>query len=117
MVYLCSMANKKRSKSGGSPMVYSTDPGFSFEEHAEQATLLPGEQRLRVSLDSRHRRGKTVTLVEGFTGSAAGLEELGRKLKTACGTGGSAKDGLIIVQGAHLQEVRDLLKSWGYRLQ
>jgi translation initiation factor 1 len=111
------MANSKRSRSGGSPFVYSTDPGFSFEGSREQeAALPPSAQRLQVRVDTRHRKGKTVTLVEGFAGPDEELETLGRKLKTACGTGGSAKDGIILVQGAHLAEVKDKLKAWGYGL-
>lgn len=71
-------------------------------------------QRLKVWLDKKHRKGKTVTLVEGFTGKTTDLEALGKRLKTACGTGGSTKDNEILVQGDHLDQVKSLLQSWGY---
>jgi translation initiation factor 1 len=66
------------------------------------------QQKLRVRLDTKQRAGKAVTLVEGFNGKEEDREELGKKLKTFCGTGGSVKDGLIIVQG----DQRDKLLQW-----
>jgi len=105
----------KKSKRPGGGIMYSTDPDFVYPEAEETTgTLPPAAQRLRVRLDTRHRKGKVVTLVEGFCGSEADLESLGKKLKTACGTGGSAKNGEMLVQGDHLAQVKDLLASWGY---
>jgi translation initiation factor 1 len=111
------MGNRKKS-AGGHSVVYSTDPDFSYDQGGElQQTPPPTEQRLRTLLDTKHRKGKIVTLVEGFTGQKEDLETLGKKLKTACGTGGSAKEDVIIIQGDHLRQVKDLLKSWGYGLK
>lgn len=108
---------RQQNKRGNSGIIYSTDPAFSPEGPAEEAPeLIPSQQRLRVRLDTKHRKGKTVTLVEGFAGTEANLRELGRRLKTACGTGGNAKEGEILVQGTHLEQVRQLLKEWGYGL-
>lgn len=75
----------------------------------------PSDWVLKVSLDTKHRKGKTVTLVEGFTGREEERDRLGKKLKTACGTGGSVKDGLIIIQGAQVEKVKTLLREWGYK--
>jgi translation initiation factor 1 len=108
---------RQHSKRGNNSIIYSTDPGFSPEEPAEDVPeLAPSQQRLRIRLDTKHRKGKTVTLVEGFAGTEADLRELGKRLKTACGTGGNAKEGQILVQGAHVEQISQLLKEWGYGL-
>ncbi|MEX6685935.1 translation initiation factor [Danxiaibacter flavus] len=99
---------KKKPDNRG--FVYSTDPNFKFEDdNAEtQETLEPAQQKLRVRLETKHRGGKTVTLVTGFIGTNEDMEDLGKKLKSFCGTGGSAKDGEIIVQG----DQRDKVLQW-----
>jgi len=105
----------KKNKPDNRGFVYSTDPNFSFEQEQENAeTLLPAQQKLRVKLDAKNRGGKTVTLVDGFTGKADDLEDLGKKLKSFCGTGGSAKDGEIIVQGDQRDKVLQWLLKNGY---
>ena len=97
-------------------MVYSTDPGFRMEEEpGEEPSLLPSQQSLRVWLDKKQRAGKMVTLITGFRGSEAELESLGKKLKTFCGAGGSAKDGEIIVQGDHREKVLGWLRKEGFK--
>ena len=70
---------------------------------------------LRVWLDRNHRGGKTVTLIKGFVGSDEDLKELAKELKNRCGVGGSAKDGEIIIQGAHRERVLEILLAKGYR--
>lgn len=102
------MAKTKISGLGG--LVYSTDPNFKPEQAPEDEgeTLLPAQQKLRVRLDTKHRAGKAVTLVEGFVGKMYDREELGKKLKTFCGTGGSVKDSDIIIQGDN----RDKVLQW-----
>ncbi len=105
----------KKSKPDSRGFVYSTDPNFSFEQEQEnEDTLLPAQQKLRVKLDSKNRGGKTVTLVDGFIGKADDLEDLGKKIKSFCGTGGSAKDGEIIVQGDQRDKVLQWLLKNGY---
>jgi translation initiation factor 1 len=99
--------SKKKSNENG--IVYSTNPEFKLEEDVPLAETPPAkQQKLRVRLDTKQRAGKAVTLVEGFNGKEEDREELGKKLKTFCGTGGSVKDGLIIVQG----DQRDKLLQW-----
>ena len=105
----------KKNKPDTRGFVYSTDPNFSFEEEQSNAeTLLPAQQKLKVRLDTKHRAGKAVTLVNGFTGKEEDLEELGKKLKSFCGSGGSAKDGEIIVQGDQREKVLQWLLKNGY---
>ena len=100
----------KKNKNDKHGFVYSTDPNFRFEEEAHeiQDTLSAKEQKLKVRLETKHRGGKTVTLIDGFIGKEEDLEELGKKLKNFCGTGGSAKDGEIIIQG----DQRDKVFQW-----
>ena len=102
------MSKKKFNSLGG--LVYSTDPDFKPEENNFDGpdTLLPADQKIIVRLETKHRAGKAVTLIEGFTGTVKDKEELGKQLKTFCGTGGSVKDGEIIVQGDN----RDKVVQW-----
>lgn len=106
----------KKNKNDKNGFVYSTDPHFRFEEEdaLPQVTLPANQQKLRVKLETKHRGGKTVTLVEGFVGKEEELEELGKKLKNFCGTGGSAKDGEIIIQGDQRDKVLQWLLKNGY---
>jgi translation initiation factor 1 len=109
------MSKKKIDTSG---LVYSTDPNFSVEEEQEQQeTLSISQQKLRVKLDTKQRAGKVVTLVEGFVGTQTDLENLGKQLKTKCGTGGSAKDGQIIIQGDYKIKVIENLHKMGYSVK
>ena len=108
--------SKKKIQTGGG-LVYSTDPDFKLpeENQEDQETIEPSGQKLKIRLDTRHRAGKAVTLVEGFTGAGSDLEELGKKLKSFCGTGGSVKDGEIIVQGDNRDKILQWLQKNGYR--
>ncbi len=98
-------------------MVYSTNPDFQYDTGTAQGpvTLPPAQQDLRVWLARKQRGGKVVTLVRGFVGCDADLQELARLLKTRCGVGGTAKDGEIIIQGDHRDRVVEILAKGGYR--
>jgi translation initiation factor 1 len=108
------MAKIKLNSLGG--LVYSTDPNFKPEQEQKQEldTLLPAQQKIKVRLDTKHRAGKAVTLIEGFIGTTVDKEELGKKLKTFCGTGGSVKEGEIIVQGDNRDKVVVWLQKNGF---
>ena len=108
------MSKKKFPVSG---IVYSTNPGFQpgFEKEEETELLPPGEQKLRIRLETKHRAGKAVTLVEGFSGTQADREEIGKRLKNYCGTGGSAKEGEILIQGDQREKVLQFLLKNGYK--
>lgn len=107
---------KKKIFTGG--VVYSTDPNVLHEASIEeQETLLPEQQTLKVSVDSKHRSGKIVTLVNGFVGKTEDLESLGKLVKTKCGSGGSVKDQQIIIQGDHKAKVIQLLQQLKYKVK
>lgn len=100
----------KKTKPDARGFIFSTDPNFRFEpeDEPELVTLVPAQQKLRIRLDAKQRGGKAVTLVTGFTGAETDLNELGKKLKNFCGTGGSVKDGEAIIQG----DQRDKVLQW-----
>lgn len=97
-------------------VVYSTNPDFQYQydDVQEEETLAPQSQKLRVRIERNHRGGKTVTVVTGFVGTDADMQDLEKKLKSACGVGGSAKDGEIIVQGEQREKVVATLLKLGY---
>ena len=104
---------KHRSDNNGT--VYSTNPDFVFDYSEEEAvTLEPAKQNLRVMLDKKQRAGKKVTLITGFQGSDFDLAVLGKELKSACGVGGSVKDGEILLQGDFREKVLGILLQKGY---
>lgn len=106
----------KKNKADSNGFVYSTDPDFKYEfdatENAE--TPEPGQQNLKVKIQTKHRAGKMVTLVEGFIGKEEDAEKLAKQLRNFCGTGGSFKDGEIIVQGDQRDKVMQFLTRNGY---
>jgi len=106
----------KKNKPDTRGFVFSTDPSFRFEqeETPELETLTPAQQKLRIRLDTKQRAGKSVTLVTGFIGNENDLEELGKKLKNFCGTGGSVKEGEAIIQGDQREKVLQYLIKSGY---
>jgi translation initiation factor 1 len=104
----------KKKKKG---IVYSTNPDFhyQYESDPEVETLPPGQQDLRVGLERKGRGGKTATIVTGFVGGKTDLEDLARSLKNKCATGGSVKEGEIIMQGDCRDKVISVLDEKGYR--
>ena len=108
--------SKPKNRNG---VVFSTNPDFSFDDELkEEAELLPWtSQKLKVSLDKSGRAGKTVTLVEGFSGPGSELEKLARELKNHCGTGGSAKEGIILIQGDVRPRAAAFLEKKGCRVR
>ena len=104
-----------KHKSDKNGTVYSTNPDFVFDYGEEEAVSLePAKQNLRVMLDKKQRAGKKVTLITGFQGSDMELAVLAKELKSACGVGGSAKDGEILLQGDFREKVLNILLQKGY---
>ena len=104
-----------KHKSDNNGTVYSTNPNFVFDYGEEEVvTIAPAKQNLRVMLDKKQRAGKKVTLITGFQGSDFDLAVLGKELKSACGVGGSVKDGEILLQGDFREKVLALLLQKGY---
>ncbi len=104
------MAKQKFS----SGLVYSTDKSLLQPETPEEdITLEPSKQVLKIRLDTKQRGGKIVTMVEGFAG--AGIEQFAKNLKNFCGTGGSVKDGLVLIQGDNRQKVLQWLQKQGFK--
>lgn len=76
----------------------------------------PGKQTIRVAVDRKRRAGKTVTVASGFQHTPESLTKLATALKKACGSGGTAKEGEIEIQGDHAQRVTEELQKLGYRV-
>jgi translation initiation factor 1 len=111
----------KSSSKGG--LVYSTDGGRMCPEcrrplpecTCKAQAVITGDGVARVSRQTKGRGGKSVTLVKGLALDAAALALLGKQLRTACGSGGTVKDGVIEVQGEHCELVMEVLGKQGHR--
>lgn len=77
----------------------------------------PAKQTIRVGIDRKRRAGKTVTMAIGFQHSPEALAKLATTLKKQCGSGGTAKDGEIEIQGDHVAAVAGTLEKLGYRVR
>jgi translation initiation factor 1 len=115
-----------KSKLISSGLVYSTDSGRMCPDcrqpvaacqcRAAQASPR-GDGIVRVSRETKGRAGKGVTLVKGLDLDDTALTALGKQLKTACGSGGTVKDGVIEVQGDHVERVMALLQAQGHKVK
>ncbi|MEI8155888.1 MAG: translation initiation factor Sui1 [Burkholderiales bacterium] len=106
-------------------LVYSTDSGRmcptcrnAVAQCVCKLVAMPtGDGTVRVSRETKGRGGKAVTVVKGVLLDSTALADLGKQLKTACGTGGTVKDGVIEVQGDHCDRVIQTLKMQGYTVK
>jgi len=98
-------------------IVYSTNPDFNYQTNnqEEASTLSAAKQNLKIQLDKKSRAGKQVTLITGYIGKSDDLESLSKSLKSLCGSGGSAKDGEIIIQGDHRDKILNYFTEKGFR--
>ena len=111
----------KSNSNGG--LVYSTESGRMCPEcrqplaqcMCKQKAAVTGDGVVRVSRQTKGRGGKSVTLVKGLALDAIALALLGKQLRTACGSGGTVKDGVIEVQGDHCELVMETLTRLGHQ--
>lgn len=117
--------NMRKAGTGG--LVYSTDIGrmcptcrqalaqcnCAAQAKAAQATTR-GDGSVRVSRETKGRGGKAVTLVRGLPLDDAALAALGKRLRSACGAGGTVKDAVLEVQGDHVDRVVAWLLQEGF---
>lgn len=117
------MAKLSLSDLGG--LVYSTEVGRTCPvcRQAIAACICKAVQRpvgdgvVRVSRETKGRAGKGVTLVRGVPLGDEELNALGKKLKATCGSGGTVKDGVIEVQGDHVDKVMVALVAQGFKVK
>lgn len=121
----------KRANGFGSlgGLVYSTEHGRTCPDcrkpsadcickaAARAAPVPAGDGIVRVARETGGRNGKTVTVVRGLPLDAVALAALGRTLKAACGSGGTAKDGVIEIQGDHRDTVVARLEQAGWKVK
>lgn len=107
-------------------LVYSTDHGRTCPGCRQSlaacvckaARPIPaGDGIVRVSLEKQGRGGKTVTVVRGLTLDATALTATSKQLRATCGAGGTAKNGVIEVQGDHVERVMSWLTLAGHRVK
>ena len=111
-------------KPGAGGLVYSTESGRMCPACRQpvgaclckNASNAPraGDGIVRVSRETKGRGGKAVTVIRGLALDAASLAALGKKLRSACGSGGTVKDGVLEVQGDHAERLIELLKNEGW---
>jgi len=100
------------------PTVYSTEweeEGKPPQRKSSVRSLPPSEQIAYLHRESKGRGGKTVSLVKNLQLSEADFKKLAKKLKQACGTGGTVKDGVIEIQGEHREKMAQVLEKLGYK--
>jgi len=84
---------------------------------SEPTPKMPPEQQTAKLAIEKRKRGKVVTVVRGLPAAGNDLPGLLTQLKTQCGAGGALKDGVLEIQGKHLERVRDVLSQMGYRVK
>jgi len=107
-----------KNKSYNNGIVYSTNPDFNNNndlDGGEETHLTPNhEQLIKIQIDKKQRAGKVVTLIYGFDKNDAEIDEIGKKIKRFCGTGGSSKKGEVIIQGDFRTKALQWLQTNGF---
>ncbi len=103
------------SKKHREGIVYSTNPDYAYQAFdQEPSTLEPGQQQLKIWLD-RKGGNKVVSRINGFIGKNDDLQNLKKQLQNTCGSGGSAKEDEILIQGDHRDKILAYLLKAGYK--
>ena len=105
-----------------SKLVWTSDPEEAKRlrdagKLTERSDSDPSKQAIRVTLDRKRRAGKSVTVASGFELTAGSLAALAATLKKKCGSGGTAKDGEIEIQGDHVERIGNELRERGFRVR
>jgi translation initiation factor 1 len=107
-------------------LVYSTETGRTCPDCrkaialciCKQAkTIADGDGIVRVSRETKGRGGKTATVAKGIQLEPDALTALSKKLKSACGSGGTVKDGVVEIQGDHVEKVMAILQADGFKVK
>lgn len=98
------------------PPLSAEEMEVPVEENMEKEWS-PGKEWVKIYTDSKKRKGKTVTVIEGIEAEDEVLENLSKQLKNKCGAGGSVKDGEILLQGDCRQKAQDFLVSKGFKVK
>jgi translation initiation factor 1 len=109
----------------GSNRVYSTEQGRICPDcdqpvdqcHCQEESVPEGDGIVRIKRETKGRKGKGVTLVEGILLKPSELKVLAKELKNRCGTGGTVKEGVIEIQGDHRDLLVSLLSDKGYTVK
>lgn len=99
-------------------IVYSTESNVVEEINSEEEieALDVSKQRLKMQIEKKGRKGKSVTVISNYIGPKADMEQLARSLKSYCGVGGTVKNNTIEIQGDMRNKIREKLISLGYRI-
>jgi translation initiation factor 1 len=100
--------------------VWSSEQGDLRKQNQKSTpvkSLPPQQQTIYLHRESKGRGGKAVTLIKNLILSEEDLKALAKRLKQACGSGGTVKDGLIEIQGEHREKIAELLQTAGYKVK
>ena len=100
------------------PTVWSTEDGDLRKQPPKKRkvqSLPPGNQTVYLHRETKGRGGKTVTLLKNLVLTEKDLNALAKKLKRACGSGGTVKDDIIIIQGDHRETLQKTLQKMGFK--
>jgi translation initiation factor 1 len=107
-------------------LVYSTETGRTCPRCGQalkqcrcrkEPDKAPGDGVVRISRQTKGRKGSGVCLITGLPLAEAELKTLAKELKQRCGTGGTVKDGVIEIQGDHREQLLEALRKAGYRVK
>ena len=107
-------------KKSNARTVWSSSDGDKRKQErrtVSKKSLPPQQQTAYLHRESGGRGGKVVSIVKNLTLSEIDMKSLAKKLKQACGTGGTIKNGMIEIQGEHRQKMADVLQKLGYKVK
>jgi translation initiation factor 1 len=99
-----------------SRLVYSTEVGRIKPPSQSKPTIIT-DGIIRISRETKGRKGKGVTLISGFDMEPSDIKALAKKLKKICSTGGTIKDGIIEIQGDHRDTLKRQLENMGHNVK